>query len=327
MDNKDIIADCIMRMRDMDLMGQTIKARLKTEAIRDPTSTTTAIITTPVGREMFVAAITDPTLPSNHERRRMPKKGRKLDKGNGHSSQNGGVYGPRKPHNKRTGNGNSNSNGTSSAAGATRHNCRSPPGVHDSNHFPVLGNRNATHSPLTPPQPRDGAAASNDVTPQVTASSAVIQTHVITENTDTVQAATAPPPSMPVRSETKEIQGAYAAALLRCNKTTNATTGDTTRSATSVTNTSTITTTAIATKQESTPKKSTTGCWVRVSFHFEFFMFLHSLLLCLHIYWFKYIELYPVKLFGMMTNDFPSEISTRTKVDKFIWDCLCIRTA
>ncbi len=245
-------------MRDMDLMGQTIKARLKSEAIRDPT---TVITTTAVGRDMFVGTLTDPTLPSNQDRRRMPKKGRKLDKGNGHTSQNGGGYGPRKPHNKRTSNGNSNTNGTSSATGTTRHNSRSPPGVHDSNHFPVLGNRNATNSPLTPPQSGVGAVASNDAT----APSTVIHTNVIAENTDTIQDTTAPPPSMPVKSETKEIQGAYAAALLRCTTTTNPATGDTTRSTTSATNTSSSTTTAIATKQESTPKKSTTGCWVRVS--------------------------------------------------------------
>jgi hypothetical protein len=268
-DNKNIIADCILRMRDMDLLGQTIKARLKTEPIRDPS--TTVLTTNTVARQMLVPTSTEPTLHSNQERRRMPKKGRsKSDKANGNSPPHGGGYVPRKPHHKRNG---GNANGTSYNAGTTtatttttttRYN-RSPPGVHDSNHFPVLGNRNANTSPITtttttttPPQQqqcvREGA--SNDDKQQITVTSNVLHTTstAITKvDTDPMPTATAT--TVPVMNETKEIHGAYAAALLRC--TTNPATVDPSNRL--------ATTTAIATKQESTPKKSTSGCWVRVS--------------------------------------------------------------
>jgi hypothetical protein len=256
--NKNIIADCIMRLRDMDLMGQTIKARLKTEPIRDPS--TTAITTNTVAREMLVATSTEPPLPSNQERRRMPKKGRsKLDKANGNSPPNGGVYVPRKPHHKRSA---GSGNGTSYNAGNTTRHPRSPPGVHDSNHFPVLGNRNANTSPITttattPQQQCEREGASNDVKQQVTVTSNVLHTTSSTAITkvDTDPMATAT--TVPVMNETKESHGAYVAALLRC--TTNPATVDPSNRL------ATTTTTAIATKQESTPKKSTSGCWVRVS--------------------------------------------------------------
>lgn len=226
-EDKDMIADCIMRMREMDLMGQTIKARLKTEALREPGTTTTS-----TAEEMLVVATPTPPpppfFPSNNERRRMPKKGRKYDKNLNH--HNGGNF-ARKPYNKRSGNG-SNSGAKLSS------NHRTPPGVDDSHHFPVLGN-NDNHSQFVP------QTECSENVKQATPSN-VLPTDVVTK-VDTE--------AVPV-NETREIHGAYAAALLRC--ATNTANVDS-RSATA------STTVSNTTKKESTVKTSSPGCWVRVS--------------------------------------------------------------
>jgi len=115
LEDKSMIAECIIQMRQMDLKGQTIKARLKTETIKDFNEEVLAVPTFWPSSSQFSAS---------NERRRTQRKGRKNDKN--HSPQNGGSA---KQNNRRHG---------SSNPATSKQNSRPPPDVNDS-HFPILG--------------------------------------------------------------------------------------------------------------------------------------------------------------------------------------------
>ena len=115
LEDKSMIAECIIQMRQMDLKGQTIKARLKTETIKNHDEEVLTVPTFWPASSHFSAS---------NERRRAQRKGRKNDKNQ--SPQNGGSA---KQNNKRHG---------SSNPAASKPNNRPPPDVNDS-HFPILG--------------------------------------------------------------------------------------------------------------------------------------------------------------------------------------------